>query len=331
MDLGDRAAEVAVLEAAGDERHLPQVLAEQLRLPVGRVSCARLETGTSLPSRVRSSVCASLDGIEPDRVRQTHAHRDASIQQPQVGAASPSHAAESCCATCSTVRPARPAADRIDGPGDFRVAALHADDVHDAVDLAEHLLDRFGGLSSTSGSSPKILTSIGVGLPSRSPSMSCSSWTNSIPSSGAASCQLRPQLGDDLLELIGSAAPRGFSRTRMSPVFCAVANRPSSDPVRREYDATSGVSLQNLLDRPHLAVGLLERGAGRRQVVDDEAALVCRRQEAGADGHEQPDGGRRQHQRRRQPQRWDAASSPRATASSMRSSLRGSATVSCTR
>ena len=28
----------------------------------------------------------------------------------------------------------------------------------------------------------------------------------------------------------------------MSPVFCAVANRPSSDPVRREYDATSGVS-----------------------------------------------------------------------------------------
>ena len=28
----------------------------------------------------------------------------------------------------------------------------------------------------------------------------------------------------------------------MSPVFCAVANRPSSDPVRREYDATSGVA-----------------------------------------------------------------------------------------
>ena len=42
--------------------------------------------------------------------------------------------------------------------------------------------------ASTSGSSPKILTSIGVGLPSRSPSMSCSSWTNSISASGAASC-----------------------------------------------------------------------------------------------------------------------------------------------
>jgi hypothetical protein len=35
---------------------------------------------------------------------------------------------------------------------------------------------------------------------------------------------------------------RGFSRTRMSPEFCAVANSPSSEPVRREYDATSGVS-----------------------------------------------------------------------------------------
>jgi hypothetical protein len=28
----------------------------------------------------------------------------------------------------------------------------------------------------------------------------------------------------------------------MSPVFWAVANSPSSDPVRREYDATSGVA-----------------------------------------------------------------------------------------
>ena len=41
----------------------------------------------------------------------------------------------------------------------------------------------------------------------------------------------------------------------MSPVFCAVANRPSSDPVRREYAATSGVCGDDLLDRAHLPIG----------------------------------------------------------------------------
>ena len=42
------------------------------------------------------------------------------------------------------------------------------------------------------------------------------------------------QVVDDLLGRSRSRWPRGFRRTRMSPVFCAVANSPSSDPVRRE-------------------------------------------------------------------------------------------------
>ena len=43
---------------------------------------------------------------------------------------------------------------------------------------------------------------------------------------------------------------RGFSRTTMSPVFCAVANRPSSAPVRRAKPATSGVALRTFSMRP---------------------------------------------------------------------------------
>jgi hypothetical protein len=38
-------------------------------------------------------------------------------------------------------------------------------------------------------------------------------------------------------------------------VFCAVANRPSSEPVRREYEATSGVSATIFSIASHLAIG----------------------------------------------------------------------------
>ena len=69
----------------------------------------------------------------------------------------------------------------------------------------------------------------------------------------------------------------------MSPLFCCVANRPSSDPVRRVNAAMSGVCWSTVLHLPKHAVGLLERAARRRQVVDDEAALVRFRQEAGAE------------------------------------------------
>ena len=73
----------------------------------------------------------------------------------------------------------------------------------------------------------------------------------------------------------------------MSPVFCAVAKRPSSEPVRREYDATSGVLADDLLDRADLAIGFCQRAACRRQVVEDEAAFIGSREESGAHRVEQ--------------------------------------------
>ena len=69
----------------------------------------------------------------------------------------------------------------------------------------------------------------------------------------------------------------------MSPLFCGVANRPSSDPVRREYAATSGVSGRIFsIARTWRSVSSSAR-AGRRQVVDDEPAFVGGGQEPGAD------------------------------------------------
>ena len=176
---------------------------------------------------------------------------------------SPSQRRTADPATCSTVRPTpgRSPADR---------CSTSSRDCRAACRRRRRRRRRCSSISSTgsasassrSGSSPKILTSIGVGAPSRSPSMSCSSWTNSISASGAASCSFGRRSA-----MISSAdrlrSPRGFSRTRMSPLFCAVAKSPSSDPVRREYDATSGVAGQDLLHRPHLSIGLL-RAPSRR-------------------------------------------------------------------
>jgi hypothetical protein len=82
----------------------------------------------------------------------------------------------------------------------------------------------------------------------------------------------------------------------MSPLFCAVAKRPSSEAgaprVRRHFRRLG----DHLFHRPHLPVGFGERTAGRGQVVHDEATLVGRRQEAAADRVEEPDRrGRQQH------------------------------------
>ena len=75
----------------------------------------------------------------------------------------------------------------------------------------------------------------------------------------------------------------------MSPLFCAVAKRPSSEPVRREYAATSGVSATTRSISTHLAIGVCQGAALGRQVVEDEAAFVRRGKEAGADTREQND------------------------------------------
>ncbi len=114
--------------------------------PLERVSCARLDTGTSLPSLVRSSVWASFGRIEPDRIRQTHPDRHAAVQQAQVGARLAEPGRRELLRDLFDGQAGAARCRGIDGPRDFRVSALHPDNVHHAVDLAEHLLDRFGGL-----------------------------------------------------------------------------------------------------------------------------------------------------------------------------------------
>ena len=69
----------------------------------------------------------------------------------------------------------------------------------------------------------------------------------------------------------------------MSPLFCCVANRPSSDPVRRVKARDLRRLLEDRLDllqTRSVSSSAIPAGV---QVVDDESAFVGRRQEAGAD------------------------------------------------
>ena len=61
---------------------------------------------------------------------------------------------------------------------------------------------------------------------------------------GHGLAKLVAQAVDDLVPPTSFRSLRGFRRTRMSPLFCCVANRPISDPVRRTNVAISGVSLR---------------------------------------------------------------------------------------
>ena len=74
-----------------------------------------------------------------------------------------------------------------------------------------------------------------------------------------------------------------------SPRLGEVAAKPSSLPVRRVNAWTAGSAEQDALEHAHLAVGLRERRAGRRPVVEDESALVHLREEAGADHPGEPE------------------------------------------
>ena len=71
----------------------------------------------------------------------------------------------------------------------------------------------------------------------------------------------------------------GFSFSRKSPLLGSVMKSPSWAPVRREKLSSSGVGQDDVLGVLELAVRLGQAGARRRQVVDDESALVHGRQE----------------------------------------------------
>ena len=95
----------------------------------------------------------------------------------------------------------------------------------------------------------------------------------------------------------------------MSPLFCWVANSPSSEPVRRVKAAISGVCCNTRFDRFQQGVAFLERASRGRQVIDHEPAFVCFRQKSrtepdkernarGGEDHGRDDaGGRAPHHR----------------------------------
>ena len=85
--------------------------------------------------------------------------------------------------------------------------------------------------SSAAASSLNNLTSIGSGLPSRSPMTSGTIPTNSIVSAGSASaiCPRKSEITSSVSRLWP-----GFNFTAKSPRFGSVTNNPSSSPVRRE-------------------------------------------------------------------------------------------------
>ena len=87
--------------------------------------------------------------------------------------------------------------------------------------------------------------------------------TNSMRMPRHRRSTLHAHVVDHLEDRAVALRSRGLRRATMSPVFCSVANRPSSAPVRRDVPAISGVAARMLLDDVQLPVGLGERGAAR--------------------------------------------------------------------
>ena len=191
FQLRHRSPEVTVLEARGDERHLPQVLALQHALAVRLAPRGKRAQGGAASLAAADGDLHQPHGIEAVRVRQTHADGHGAVRKPQVGRDLAEPARRELRRHIPGREPDAPGGHRVDLPRGLRVATLRADDVHHAADVCRRTsCSRSASEASTSGSSPKTFTSIGVGFPSRSPIMSCSSWTNSTSTSGAASCSL---------------------------------------------------------------------------------------------------------------------------------------------
>ena len=149
--------------------------------------------------------------------------------------------------------------------------------------------------------------------------MSCSSCTNSISSPGAASCSLSRR------SAMISSAERARSLARLQPHEDVAAVL-----LRREQPELGPGAALNMTRPPASSAGLLRPSAaggrsprarvpGGRQVVDDEAAFVGVRQEAGADEKIAATPRRedeREQQRQRPSGRASAATSARRRASS---------------
>ena len=221
-----------------------------------------LPSGIVRPSAPRIGVAAICAGIEAVGVRIAHAHRNGAVGQPQLGL----HVAEP--GVRQLLRDLRrPSGPAVRPPPDRSsqvasgVAALQADDVDDAARCARARLRPLRRCSaSVSGSSPKTFTSIGVGAALEVAEHVLQQLDELDLDAGRRLRQLVAQVVDDLVGGT-SRSPRGLSRTRMSPLFCCVANSPSSDPVRRVNAATPACLCEHRLHLLQHAVGLFERAA----------------------------------------------------------------------
>ena len=204
-------------------------------LPVGRRSmCARRRAGTELPSpaahRRVAPVCRDRTGTHRGSARARESFDRAAAARSRT---SPSHASESCSADLLDGQPKRAAAT---GSMFHVISGLPRSTPTTSTTPVS-------SRASVSTCSREVRQHVGIvaenlDLDRRRAALEVAEHV--LQQLDEFDFELRRrfrQLGAQVA-MISSAdrlrSPRGFSRTRMSPVFCCVANRPSSDPVRRE-------------------------------------------------------------------------------------------------
>jgi hypothetical protein len=243
LDLLDRAAEVRPLQAGGDGGHLAQVLALQIgssRWP----SVGEAANGRHLAVRAAHRRLGQAGGIQR-RVGIAHAHGMVRSSRRSSVATSPSQAACSCCETCSMVRPRA-----------ARWPMGSMVQVTSGVPLSTPPRRRVPFTFSTSGSisSPRAARPLGVVAEDLT---SIRDWAGprgprSCPGRAAARLDLQPrrpaswdfraQISSMTSSALRLRCPRGLQPDEDVPLLGWVRRGPSSDPVRREKEATSGVS-----------------------------------------------------------------------------------------
>ena len=155
----------------------------------------------------------------------------------------------------------------IDVQTELGIPSLRHHDVHQPGDLLKGLgRARQPTIPASGRSSPKILTSTGSGLPARSPSMSCSSMTNSIVMPGISFAKIA-RCASTTSSAARARSERGLSRTTISPVFCGW-RIPQLRPRTPREAGHLRRFLQHGLEPLHHAVGLWQRRAFRGPVVD---------------------------------------------------------------
>ena len=168
-------------------------------------------------------------------------------------------------------------------------------------------------LRSSCSSSEKILISIGCGTAVRSPIRSSINWAISIWMPGT-SCSIRPRTLS-ITDSMSGAGKRLEADEEIALVGLGhAAAELQAGPPRIGLDGRGAA--EDGLDLAQQAVGLGQRGARGRVVVEDEAALVHRGHEAGAGVLVGVPAGRQQRQR-----------APAATSQGERSSAAASASA----